>query len=157
MHILCGLLAGFVATVPMTFLMFIIFYYVPKKEDLLLPPMHLVRVFVKKVDLKEYIEPTKHKALSFVHHFGYGALAGALFGMLEGYVLNFFILKGVLFGLFIWILSYFILIPSIGLFPLPDRRPVRFNLLMIVSHIMWGILLAFSYLFFLKECQKLLH
>jgi putative membrane protein len=47
-------------------------------------------------------------------------------------------IKGMLFGLLVWLGSYFALLPLLGLWESAYTEPTRRNLLMIAAHVVWG-------------------
>ena len=77
-----------------------------------------------------------------VSHFGYGAATGVLYSPLSKKVPLPAVVKGVLFGLFIWAASYLGLLPMIGMSASGHREPVRRNLMMIAAHAVWGATMA---------------
>ena len=75
---------------------------------------------------------------TMVSHFGYGAVMGTLYSLLAKKVPLPAVVKGTLFGLLIWAVSYLGLLPLIGMSESGQREPVRRNLMMIAAHVVWG-------------------
>ena len=92
-------------------------------------------------------EPAR-TALALAGHFGFGAGAGAIFGLLHrrlrpsrrSPVAS--TVGGVAFGLLVWAVSYRGWIPALGIMPPPERdRPGR-PMSMILAHIVYGATLG---------------
>ena len=77
-------------------------------------------------------------ALTGVSHFGYGAAAGGVYGLVRDRLPGGPLVGGVSFGLALWAASYFGWLPAAGLFPPPTREPGRRVGLMIAAHVVWG-------------------
>ncbi len=84
----------------------------------------------------------KMVGLTIFSHFGYGALCGALYAMLQESLRMHSSLKGGLAGLALWVGSYLGWLPAMGILSSAVRHPWRRNLLMIVAHLIWGVTLG---------------
>ena len=76
-------------------------------------------------------------------HLGFGALGGAVFGLLRRLVPGVpGGLLGVSFGLAVWAVSYKGWIPALGILPPPgDDRPGR-PVVMVAAHVVYGLVLG---------------
>jgi putative membrane protein len=66
-------------------------------------------------------------------------VAGALYGPLAEKIPLPAALKGALWGMVVWSVSYLGWIPAAHILPLATHAPARRNFLMIVAHLVWGI------------------
>lgn len=136
-----GALAGAIATGPMTVAMVAMHRALPPKEQYPLPPSLITRELEEKAGVVDDIDRKEHRKLTFVNHFGYGALCGALFASMSTQPS---VAKGVAFGLGVWSTSYFVLLPALRLVRPPTKAPPRRNALMIAAHVVWGAALAMA-------------
>lgn len=131
--ILRGALAGAVATVPMSLVM------VQQRERI--PPEVVTANLEHKTGVD--LSSEAHRTATTVSHFGFGALAGALYALTldrkwrlrPG-------LKGPLFGLGVWAVSYMGWLPALGLMPHAARQSKERNSNMVLSHLVWGFALS---------------
>lgn len=72
-------------------------------------------------------------------HFGFGALAGTLYGGLPSRP------NGALYGLGVWAGSYLGWIPAFGLLDPATRHPADRTVLMIAAHLVWGSALSLTH------------
>lgn len=87
------------------------------------------------------VKPETRSALTWLAHFGYGGAAGAIYAAAcrrSGGTS----MLGLLFGLMVWTVSYFGLMPGVGALKPAGEHPTRRNLLMIGAHVVWGLTLA---------------
>ncbi|MCG6116147.1 MAG: DUF1440 domain-containing protein [Mesorhizobium sp.] len=118
------------ATMAMTIGMRLLFKGLAGQERYPLPPR----------ELTEGILPAPKKALpalTLLAHFGYGAVAGALFTWLPHSLRN-----GPVYGAAVWAVSYLGWIPASKVLHPATRHPMRRNLLMIAVHLIWGLALS---------------
>lgn len=128
-----GGLAGIAATVAMTAAMRRLYPLLDKSKRYPLPP----REIIDRIGLGDDERTARDRTV--LAHFGYGALAGALFAALpppRG--------SGTAFGLGIWAVSYLGWIPALRILSPASQHPVQRNLLMAAAHVVWGIVLAKS-------------
>ena len=140
-----GGLAGLAATIPMTLLMNAWHRRLPFYERYPLPPRQITMRVARQAGVANRLDEPAREALTTTAHYGYGAGAGALYGLLCGRrapvgIPNFSpgIPTGILYGLAVWSGSYLGLLPALGILPPATRHPRRRNALMIVAHLVWG-------------------
>jgi putative membrane protein len=138
-----GALAGFAATAPMTLFMLGTHRCLPRGQRYDLPPEIITRDLARIVDVHWRLNKKQTLAATTLAHFGYGAAAGALYGPLEK---NAGVLpgavKGSLFGLLVWMSSYLVLLPLLGLVESGRRETSERNMMMVAAHIVWGATLG---------------
>lgn len=134
-----GLAAGAVATVGMSVLMF-----AARRAGILgrMPPERITSHLLDHLHVRRRRET--QDLLASVLHLGFGAAAGAVFGVarrrvpvpLPG------LLQGLLYGTAVWTVSYVGWVPALGIMPPPPRdRPGRPET-MLAAHWVYGGLLA---------------
>ncbi len=126
-----GAIAGFCATMAMTIAMRMLHRHLDPPDRYPLPPREITQ---------DVLHPEKGRAATFtlLGHFGYGALTGAIYGLLPRQV------PGPLFGPFVWAASYLGWVPLARILTPATRHPVERNLLMITAHFVWGACTAFG-------------
>lgn len=124
-----GAIAGFCATMAMTVAMRALDQQLNLKDQYPLPPREITQDLLHSGDRQA-------APLTLLAHFGFGALAGALYGTLPRKV------PGVLFGPVVWGASYLGWVPLTGILKPATRHPAGRNLLMIAAHFVWGASLA---------------
>ena len=77
-------------------------------------------------------------AATLVSHLGYGATMGLLYTPVARKLPLPAALKGILFGLVVWVGSYLGLLPLLGMWESAYVEPSRRNLMMIAAHVAWG-------------------
>jgi hypothetical protein len=76
-------------------------------------------------------------------HFGYGSTVGALYWRTMARLQWPVVLKGMMFGLAVWTVSYLGWLPLLfGLLSSATQHPSCRNALMIVAHLVWGTTIA---------------
>lgn len=134
-----GALAGLAATVPMTLAMLILRRVLPTSEEAPLPPEEITARTTEKTDALPDRDEDELRPLSLAAHFGFGALAGALYAPLaarEGRLPP--TVRGVGYGLGVWAVSYLGWLPGVGLLPPATEQPARLGVMMSLSHVVWG-------------------
>lgn len=132
-RLLFGAIAGVCATMAMTSGMRLLFRRLPQRHRYPLPPR----------EITEDLVPAPRRALpslTVLAHFGYGALAGAVFPMLPAFLRN-----GPLYGVAVWGLSYLGWIPAARVLRPATLHPGQRNLLMIAVHLVWGLALSMNH------------
>lgn len=124
-----GAIAGFCATMAMTIAMRVLERKLPATDRYPLPPREITQIVL-------HPEDRDAAALSLLAHFGFGAFAGALYGLLPRKV------PGLLYGPFVWTASYLGWVPIAGILKPATSHPVGRNLLMIAVHLVWGVCTA---------------
>ena len=136
-RLLRGALAGLIATAPMSLTMITLHQYLPRHQRYPLPP-HRITHRVMEGHRRDPSHEEK-KALTLVSHFTYGAVAGALFsGLVQQPPLR-STLSGLIYGLLVWAGSYFGLLPALQILDARDEETPERNLMMAVTHVVWGI------------------
>lgn len=79
---------------------------------------------------------------TMVLHFAYGTIVGAVYAPLAAEAPGPPPLKGMAFGVLIWVLSYLGWLPMTGLLSSATRHPAERNGLMITAHLVWGTVIA---------------
>ena len=136
------MLAGFLATLPMTVFMMLLYRRLPRKEQYPLPPRQVTMELAEKAGVKSRLEETERTGLALLAHFAYGTVMGAIYSLLVGKVPGPSLLKGIAFGLVVWAGSYLVLLPVLGILRSATHHPLRRNALMIAAHIFWGAVLG---------------
>ncbi len=139
---LAGVLAGFIATLPMTVFMMVLYRRLPRKEQYPLPPRQITMELAEKAGVKQTLAETERTGLTLLAHFAYGTVMGAFYSLFAGKVPGPSVLKGVVFGLLVWAGSYLVLLPFLGILRSATHHPLRRNALMISAHIIWGAVLG---------------
>lgn len=132
-RMITGALAGVVATMAMTMAMRRLHRHLSDEKRYPLPPREIIdRMMVEGNE--------KHaRTNTLAAHFGFGALTGAIFAYLKPNCRS-----GPLYGVGVWLLSYFGWVPAARILAPAWRHPAERNLLMIVAHLVWGATLAKS-------------
>src|ERR1700730_15437690 len=136
--LLKGMVAGFVATLPMTIFMLATQRFLPKRQQYRLPPEMITSELAHRAHIRHHLNKQLILGATLVSHFGYGAAMGAAYGPLHKRVPLPTIAQGILFGLVVWAASYLGLLPLLGISASGDREPLRRNLMMIAAHTVWG-------------------
>lgn len=137
-----GLLAGVVATGPMTVAMILWHRRLPISERYPLPPREITMKLARKAGVSDEMSYEARTAATLVAHFGYGGAAGAIYGAISDKVPAPPLCKGIGFGFLLWAGSYLGWLPGAGVLRGAADHPARRNLLMIGSHIVWGAALG---------------
>ncbi|WP_192936130.1 hypothetical protein [Sinorhizobium medicae] len=132
-RIVSGALAGMAATMAMTMAMRRLHALLDSREDYPLPPREIIEQTGSADDEENA------RADTLAAHFGFGALAGAIFALFPTWKGG-----GMLYGLGIWGISYLGWIPAAQILAPAWRHPLHRNLLMIAVHLVWGATLAKS-------------
>lgn len=148
-HLLAGALAGFVASVPMAFVMMGLNRYLPVgsrswPEKLRpLPPKEIVVETAARADVEKVVTPGKQwDAATWLGHLAYGSATASLFPLATRPLPLPYIPRGMLFALGVWAGSYLGWLPALGILPPATKQTPRRNAVMILSHLSWGSLLA---------------
>ena len=137
-----GAVAGFAATAPMTVAMELMHRRLPWWERYPLPPSQIVSRLAKATGLRKHMDRQEHLAVTIVSHFAYGAAAGAGYALVARPLPLPAALKGILFGLVVWTVSYLGWLPSVSILPSATEQPQRRNALMIAAHVVWGLVMG---------------
>jgi uncharacterized membrane protein YagU involved in acid resistance len=81
-------------------------------------------------------------ALAVLLHFGFGATAGAAFGVIAPRPLIVRVPAGLAYGAAIWGVSYMGWVPALGIMPPPERDRRDRQAVMLAAHLVYGTALA---------------
>jgi putative membrane protein len=135
-------MAGLVATVPMSISMLIGWSLLPRREKYHLPPRMLTEEIAERVGIEDKINETELTSASVLSHFGYGALTGSMYALIEPKIPLGSSVKGGIAGVLVWVLSYLGWVPALRILPPATEHPWRRNLMMILAHLVWGVTLG---------------
>jgi uncharacterized membrane protein YagU involved in acid resistance len=142
---LAGTVGGFAATFPMTAYMTHQHAYLPPTQRYPLPPREITEAVVDQAADAGLAPRPDEKTLyriTMASHFGYGAAVGTLYPWTAGRLPLPSLLKGIVFGLGVWTVSYLGLLPSLGLLAPATKHPPKRTRLMIAAHVVWGAALG---------------
>ncbi|UUP18709.1 hypothetical protein [Nitratireductor thuwali] len=128
---LFGALAGTCATMAMTAAMRRLHRALPADQRYPLPPREITSRTLPAPDARSAT------TAAILAHFGFGALAGAVYGCLPrprpaGFV----------YGPAVWAVSYLGWVPAGRILAPADDHPGRRNALMLLVHVVWGTVLS---------------
>jgi uncharacterized membrane protein YagU involved in acid resistance len=146
-----GGIAGLVATLPMSIAMLALRKWLPHYQRYDLPPSQITKRATRKLGFGNHMDETHQSALSVLAHFGYGTATGTLFAPVSRLMPRSPVVSGILYGLLVWATSYLGLLPALGLLSPATEHPARRNVLMIVSHVIWGAFLGLGVKWFEQE------
>jgi len=109
-----------------------------------LPPKKVTQASLEAAGIAEHVDEATTNALTAAAHFGFGAAAGALFAVLRRWIPLPIpaAAVGVVYGTFVWAVSYFGWVPALGIMPAPpDDRPGRPQS-MLAAHWVYGATLG---------------
>jgi uncharacterized membrane protein YagU involved in acid resistance len=149
-----GLIAGIVATGPMTAAMILWHRRLPLAQRYPLPPREITGKIAAKAGVRDELSESGESAATLLSHFGYGSAAGLLYAFLTGNVTLPGVLKGILFGLVVWTASYLGLLPAAGILKPATQHPAERNFLMIGAHVIWGAVLGYFVELFEEETTR---
>lgn len=131
-----------IATIPMSVSMLIGWMLLPRREKYHLPPRLITEEISERVGIEDQLSEKQLTSASVLSHFGYGALTGSTYALLEQRIPLQSSLKGGLAGVIVWVLSYLGWIPAMHILPPATEHPWRRNLMMILAHVIWGVALG---------------
>lgn len=137
--VLVGAIAGVAATAAMTVAAAAMHRHLPDGERYPLPPRELTQQIVAagRGGSSAAMLPA-----TLASHFGFGAAAGGLYGVLRPVLTPGPVCSGILYGLGVWTVSYLGWIPAARLLQPATVHPARRNALMIAAHVVWGATLG---------------
>ncbi len=133
--------AGFIATAPMTAVMWALDRGLRARREAL-PPEQITRNIAKRLGVEHQLDGRLKKTASWLAHFAFGTASGAAYSIVARQMVVPAPIKGSLYGLLVWMLSYLGWLPAARILPPAKRQSSRRNLAMIVAHIIWGATLA---------------
>jgi uncharacterized membrane protein YagU involved in acid resistance len=145
LRLVLGVICGIAATGPMSVVMVLLHRRLPARERYPLPPREITSKAVERVVEPDEISPATRSVLTWLAHFGYGGAAGAFYAEAERRLPGRASVRGPLFGLLLWMVSYLGLLPGLRVLTPATEHPLRRNALMIAAHLVWGWFLAIFY------------
>jgi uncharacterized membrane protein YagU involved in acid resistance len=140
-RIVSGAAAGLIATAPMTAWMVAAHRRLPRRDRYPLPPHEITMNLAEEAGVRDALDSREaQKEVTLALHFGYGAAAGAAYALVAPRIPLPPAIKGGLFGLGVWTVSYLGLMPALGLHRPATDEPADRNALMISANILWGAL-----------------
>jgi uncharacterized membrane protein YagU involved in acid resistance len=137
-RLLIGALAGIAGTFAMTAAARTMHRRLPARERYPLPPREIIEGMLPGVP-NQWADERGRQTTTLAAHFGYGAATGALYALLRP---KGGILPGAAYGLLVWTVSYFGIMPGLRILRPAYDHPGRRNALMIVAHLVWGSTMA---------------
>jgi hypothetical protein len=137
-----GAAAGVIATVPMTITMEQLHRVTPDDEHRPLPPREVTEGFVERFAPDGGRDEESLQRLTFLLHYAFGGVAGALFPLVAPRRVGAAVGAGVAYGLAVWSGSYLGLLPAIGVRHNAKDDSAARSSIMIAAHVVWGITLA---------------
>lgn len=139
-RIVAGALAGFVATIPMTQAMELMYRRLPPDQRFPLPPHGITSNLLRKLEVEQKWSPDAIRRLTHALHFGFGALAGALYPLIRRppQSLTTEVVEGAMYGVGVWAASYLGWVPASGLLGSALRQTRSRVRLMVLAHLVWG-------------------
>jgi uncharacterized membrane protein YagU involved in acid resistance len=148
-QVLCGAAAGLIASIPMGLLMKGMDSYLPRRPDSHpenfepLPPKKIIREASRKATGEELTKPgTGWEPTIWLAHLAFGATTASLYPLLTQKLRIPPVVRGMLFALGVWAISYQGWIPKAEILPPASEQPARRNLIMVTSHLLWGSLMS---------------
>ncbi len=138
-----GFAGGLIASIPMAWVMQLLFERLPWFQKSPLPPEQITTRIARRAGLGKAVdEPRERNVATWLGHLSYGASVGALYPITIGRLPLPWIARGVLFGAVVWTGSYMGWIPALDILPPATEQPSQRNALMIFSHFVWGTIIA---------------
>ncbi len=130
----------------MTLLMMAWHRRLPRDEQYPLPPHEITMNAAEDAHIEEAVEtPERQVEATLAAHFAYGGAAGAVYALLTPSIPLPAVVRGSLFGLTVWTVSYLGLMPAIGWHRPATEEPVARNALMLTANMFWGAVTAVLY------------
>lgn len=139
-QIAAGALAGMIGAVPMGLIMIGLNRVLSPRSE---PPKLITRRMMRRIGLGRSVrrgrtwDPTTWAA-----HLGYGAATASLYPVITRPLSIPRILRGMVFALGVWAMSYLGWLPAAHILPPANKQPARRNIVMILSHLAWGSLIG---------------
>jgi uncharacterized membrane protein YagU involved in acid resistance len=137
-RLLIGALAGIAGTFAMTAAARAMHRRLPAPERYPLPPREIIEGMLPRAP-NQWAEERGRQTTTLAAHFGYGAATGALYALFRP---RGGILPGAAYGLLVWTVSYFGIMPGLRILKPAFAHPGRRNALMITAHLIWGSTMA---------------
>jgi len=140
--VLIGAGAGLIATIPMTMAMEGLHLVLPGEPDSPFPPREIIEGLYEHLGADDDIEDEHLGQMTFLLHYAYGGIAGAMFPFVAPRRLPAAIGAGVVYGLAVWSGSYRGLLPATGVRHHARHDTARRTAMMIAAHVVWGATLG---------------
>ena len=137
-----GAVAGACATLPMTLCMTRLFRTLPPDQQYPLPPAEITAILTHRLGLGVHFTPKEQTMLTLMAHIAYGSAGGVLYGIVAEEFAQPAPIKGMIYGLFLWSISYLGWLPGLHILSSAIEHPTQRNRLMITAHLVWGTILA---------------
>jgi uncharacterized membrane protein YagU involved in acid resistance len=141
---LIGAASGFVATVPMTVAMLAINKALSGRHRQRLEPRKITDDMLRRVRLKNGLSEKERKLAAIAAHFSFGTAVGSMYPIVEPFIPAPRPLRGPLYGLTVWAANYGGVLPAIDTLPPPQKRPAGRSVLLIASHLVWGVVVQLA-------------
>jgi hypothetical protein len=148
LKLLLGAIGGFSATAPMTATMLALYRRLPLPKQYPLPPREIAAKAVQTHD------QNVDSLVTVASHFAYGTAMGAAYAAVTPIPSQKWGAKGMIAGLVLWGFSYFLLLPLLRILRPAHRHPPERNLLMVVAHVVWGVVLGGFYATTVRDEQS---
>lgn len=142
LRLVLGGICGIAATGPMSVVMVLLHRRLPSHERYPLPPREITTKALEQIAEPEEINPAVRSGLTWLAHFAYGGAAGVLYAGTRRQIPGSAGVRGMIFGLIVWSVSYLGLLPGLRVLTPATEHPVRRSALMIAAHFVWGWFLA---------------
>lgn len=137
-----GAFAGTVASLFHTAVMLTLHRLLPQARRKPVPPKEIASLLAERTGAEWARSEARLNAVTAVGHFGYGAVAGALYVPIAEHVHHKPLAAGVAYGVGIWAASYLGWIPALRILTPAIEHPAQRNAMMIAAHVAWGAALA---------------
>jgi uncharacterized membrane protein YagU involved in acid resistance len=137
--LVAGCLAGLGATIPMTAVMLVLHYLLPQRRKVPLEPLQVSQKLLAAGDV-EPVTQEGANAVAAIAHLSFGATCGMVRPPLRQ-IVGRRATRGPYYGLMIYAASYAGWLPMLGILRPPQRRPWQRNVILLASHLTWGIAL----------------
>lgn len=133
-------LAGLVASIPMGLIMIGLNRVLSTRAE---PPKLITKRLANRFGLGKTVRRGKRWDMTtWAAHLGYGAAAASLYPLLTRVLPIPSILRGMVYAMGVWAASYMGWLPAANILPPANRQPARRNVVMILSHLLWGSLIG---------------
>ncbi len=140
-HASAGAIGGLVATLPMSAVMI-----AAQRAGLMgeMPPRKITEAALEAAAADDDVPSPATDALTVAVHFGFGAVSGAVFGLVHGRLPRFVpgVPHGMVFGALVWAGSYMGWVPALGIMPSVPRDRTGRPESMVVAHLVFGAVLG---------------
>lgn len=133
-----GALAGITGTLAHTLVMLTWFRFLPRSEQYPVPPREITTQVARKAGVSHCLSGTEQRLATWINHFAYGALTGALYPAFRRPQAGSPVRVGILYGLLVWAVSYLGWLPKLGILKSATKWPPGRNAMMIAAHVAWG-------------------